>query len=84
MFNYKGESKMFGKNKNALLSTTLIVKVRKYKDQQPYFSLYDPPSMADDTKANEVVKKLNDLEQYNVQEIKEGWQMQYYALPMTL
>ena len=30
---------MFGKNKNALLTTTLIVQVRKYKDEQPYFSL---------------------------------------------
>ena len=84
MFNKKGESQMFGKNKDAILSTTLIVKVRKYKDQQPYFSLYNPPSMADKPKADEVVHKLNDLEQYNVQEIKEGWQTQYYTLPMTL
>ena len=75
---------MFGKNKNAILTTTLIVKVRKYKDQQPYFSLHNPPSMADETKANEVVSKLNDLEQYNVQEIKEGWQTEYYSVPMTL
>ena len=84
MFNNTGESKMFGKNKNAILSTTLIVKVRKYKDQQPYFTLYSPPSMADQNKANEVVSKLNDLEQYNVQEIKEGWQTEYYSVPMTL
>jgi len=84
MSNYKGESQMFGKDKNAILTTTLIVKVRKYKDNQPFFSLYDTPSMADQNKADEVVTKLNDLEQYNVQEIKEGWQTQYYALPMTL
>ena len=84
MFNNKGESKMFGKNKNAILTTTLIVKVRKYKDNQPFFSLYSPPSMADETKANEVVDKLNDLEKYNVQEIKEGWQTEYYSVPMTL
>ncbi len=85
MFNLnKGESKMFGEKKNAILTTTLIVKVRKYKNEQPYFSLYTPPSMADETKANEVVKKLNDLEQYNVQEIKEGWQTEYYSVPMTL
>ena len=70
MFNNTGESKMFGKNKNALLSTTLIVRVRKYKNEQPYFSLYSPPSMADETKANEVVKKLNDIEQYNQQQSK--------------
>ena len=29
---------MFGKNKNAILTTTLIVKVRKYKNNQPYLS----------------------------------------------
>ena len=75
---------MFGKDKNAILTTTLIVKVRKYKNEEPYFSLYNPPSMADDVKANEVVSKLNDLEQYNVQEIKEGWQTEYYSVPMTL
>ena len=84
MFNNKGESQMFGKNKNAILSTTLIVKVRKYKDQQPFFSLYNPPSMADKSKADEVVTKLNDLEQYNASEIKEGWQTEYYSVPMTL
>ena len=84
MFNNTGESQMFGKDKNAILTTTLIVKVRKYKDQQPYFTLYSPPSMADKNKANEVVTKLNDLEEYKTQEIKEGWQTQYYALPMTL
>mgnify|MGYP003154310777 CR=1 FL=1 len=75
---------MFGKDKNAILTTTLIVKVRKYKDNQPFFSLYDTPSMADQNKADEVVTKLNDLEQYNVQEIKEGWQTEYYSVPMTL
>ena len=82
--NNKGESQLFGEKKNAILTTTLIVKVRKYKNDQPYFTLYSPPSMADDKKANEVVKKLNDLEQYNVQEIKEGWQTEYYSVPMTL
>jgi hypothetical protein len=40
--------------------------------------------MADETKAKEVVKKLNELEQYKVDEIKKGWQTQYYTLPMTL
>jgi hypothetical protein len=75
---------MFGKNKNAILSTTLIVKVRKYREQPPNFSLYSPPSMADQNKADEVVDKLNDLEKYNLQDIKEGWQTQYYAVNMTL
>ena len=84
MFNQKGESQMFGEKKNAILTTALIVKVRKYKDQQPFFSLYNPPSMADQNKADEVVDKLNDLEKYNVQEIKEGWQTEYYSVPMTL
>ena len=75
---------MFGKDKHAILFTTLIVRVRKYKNQQPFFSLHNPPSMADETKAREVVEKLNDLEQYNVQDIKEGWQTEYYAVNMTL
>jgi len=75
---------MFGDKKNSILTTTLIVQVRKYKDEQPYFSLYSPPSMADETKAKEVVKKLNEVEQYKVDEIKKGWQVQYYTLPMTL
>ena len=75
---------MFGKDNNSILTTTLIVKVRKFKDNQPFFSLYDTPSMADQNKADEVVTKLNDLEQYNVQEIKEGWQTEYYSVPMTL
>ena len=75
---------MFGEKKNAILTTTLIVKVRKYKNEQPYFSLYSPPSMADETKAKEVVEKLNEVEQYKVDEIKKGWQTQYYTLPMTL
>ena len=75
---------MFGKNKNTILSTTLIVRVRKYKNQQPFFSLHNPPSMADETKAREVVEKLNDLEQYNVQDKKEGSQTEYYAVNMAL
>ena len=40
--------------------------------------------MADETKAREVVEKLNDLEQYNVQDKKEGWQTEYYAVNMAL
>jgi len=75
---------MFGKNKNAMLITTLIVKVRKYKDQQPRFSLHIPPSLADETKARELVEKLNDVEQYNTDDIKEGWQTEFYSVPMTL
>jgi len=75
---------MFGNNKNAILTTTLIVQVRKYKDEQPYFTLYSPPSMADETKAKEVVEKLNEVEQYKVEDIKKGWQIEYYCVPMTL
>ena len=56
---------MFGKNKNAILHTYLIVKVRKYEDQQPWFSLYSTPAIADQTKANETVEKLNALAELN-------------------
>ena len=75
---------MFGKNKSAILSTTLIVKVRKYKDQQPYFSLYTTPSMANEENARDVVEKLNAVEQYNTEDNKEGWQTEFYSVPMTL
>ena len=72
---------MFGINKKAILHTYLIVKVRKYKDQQPYFSLYSTPEIADETKAREAVEKLNSLAEL---EKKDGWQEEYYSVSMTL
>ena len=72
---------MFGKNKNAILYTHLIVKVRKYEDQQPWFSLYNTPAIADETKAREVVEKLNSLAELNKE---KGWQEEYYSVNMTL
>ena len=72
---------MFGKNKNAILYTHLIVKVRKYKDQEPYFSLYSVPAIADETKAKDTVEKLNSLAEL---ENKDGWQAQYYCQSITL
>ena len=72
---------MFGRNKNAILYTHLIVKVRKYKNEQPYFSFHSTPSMADETKAKETAKKLNELAELDKQ---ENWQEEYYSVPMTL
>ena len=72
---------MFGKNKNAILHTYLIVKVRKYEDQQPWFSLYSTPAIADQTKARDTVEKLNSLAEL---ENKDGWQEEYYSFPVTL
>ena len=72
---------MFGKNKKAILYTHLIVKVRKYEDQQPWFSLYNTPAIADETKAREVVEKLNSLAELNKE---KGWQEEYYSVNMTL
>jgi len=72
---------MFGKNKNSILYTYLIVKVRKYKDQQPYFSLYSTPAIADETKARDTVEKLNSLAEL---ESIDGWQEQYYCQSITL
>ena len=72
---------MFGKNKQAILHTYLIVKVRKYEDQQPYFSLYSVPAIADQTKAIETVEKLNSLAELNKE---EGWQEEYYCQSLTL
>jgi len=71
---------MFGISKNAILYTNLIVKVRKYKNEQPYFSLYSTPSMADETKAGETVEHLNKLADL---EKEENWQTEYYSVPMT-
>ena len=72
---------MFGKDKNSILYTHLIVKVRKYKNQQPYFSLYSVPAIADQTKAKDTVEKLNSLAELNKE---DGWQEEYYSVSMTL
>jgi|TARA_R110000764_G_C10701176_1_gene345280 hypothetical protein len=72
---------MFGKDKNAILYTHLIVKVRKYKNEQPYFSFHDMPSMADETKARLTVEKLNELADISPE---ENWQVQYYTVPLTM
>ena len=72
---------MFGKIKNTMLNTNLIVKVRKYENQKPYFSFHDQPAIADETKAQAVAEKLNELAKLDTE---EGWQVQYYSVPMTL
>ena len=72
---------MFGKDKNAILTTNLIVKVRKYQNEQPYFSLYSMPAIADETKARSTVEKLNELAKL---ENEDNWQTEYYSVPMTL
>ena len=72
---------MFGKDKNAILTTNLIVKVRKYENTEPYFCLYTVPAIADETKARESVEKLNSLAEL---EKKDGWQEEYYSVSMTL
>ena len=70
---------MFGKNKNAIVSTHLIIRVRKYMDQNPNF--YLESTVADDTKAISVVEKLNDLATLQKE---ENTQTQYYSVPITL
>ena len=72
---------MFGKNKQAILYTHLIVKVRKYKNEQPWFSFHNTPAMADETKASETVKKLNELAELDQE---QDWQVQYYTVPLTM
>ena len=72
---------MFGKDKKAVLFTHLIVKVRKYEDQEPYFSLYSTPAIADQAKARETVEKLNSLAELNKE---KGWQEEYYCQQLTL
>ena len=70
---------MFGKNKNAIMYTHLIIRVRKYMDQNPNFSLES--TVADDTKAISVVEKLNDLATLQKE---ENTQTQYYSVPIRL
>ena len=72
---------MVGKKKNTILHTYLIVKVRKYEDQQPWFSLYSVPAIADQTKAMDTVEKLNALAELNKE---KGWQIEYYSQVITL
>ena len=72
---------MFGRNKDVDLVTNLIVKVRKYKNEQPYFSFHNMPAIADETKARLTVEKLNELAKINQE---ENWQTEYYSVPLTL
>ena len=70
---------IFGKDKNAIVYTHLIIRVRKYYDQNPSFYLEN--TIADDTKANSVVEKLNDIATLQKEEnVKE----QYYSVSITL
>ena len=70
---------MFGKDKNAIMYTHLIVKVRKFESQSPYF--YLETTIADEKKATEVIEKLNDLATLQKE---EKTQVQYYSVPITL
>ena len=70
---------MFGKNKNAIMYTHLIIRVRKYMDQSPNF--YLESTVADDTKAQSVVDKLNDLATLQKE---ENTKVQYYSVSITL
>jgi len=73
------ETNMFGKNKNAIVSTHLIVRVRKYYEQPPNF--YLESTVADSAKAQSVVEKLNDLATLQKEENTE---MKYYSVQITL
>ena len=72
---------MFGKDKNAILYTHLIVKVRKYKNEQPWFSLHNTPAIADETKARLTAEKLNELAKLDPE---QDWQVEFYSVSMTL
>jgi len=72
---------MFGKEKNSILYTHLIVKVRKYKNDNPYFSFHEMPAIADETKARLTVEKLNELADLSTE---KDWQTQYYTVPLTM
>ena len=70
---------MFGKKENSIVSTHLIIKVRKYHNLKPSFYLEN--TVADDIKAQSVVDKLNDIAEIQKEEnVKE----QYYSVQITL
>ena len=70
---------MFGKKENSIVSTHLIVKVRKYHNLKPSF--YLESTIADFDEANSVVSKLNDIAEIQKEEnVKE----QYYSVQITL
>ena len=73
---------MFGKNINVDLVTNLIVRVRKYKNEQPYFSFHSIPAIADTANAIATAEKLNELVKLEPQE--KNWQTEYYSVPLTL
>ena len=73
---------MFGTNKKALLTTNLIVKVRKYKNDQPWFSFHNTPAIANEENARATAQKLNELVKLEPQE--KDWQTEYYSVPITL
>jgi len=73
---------MFGTNKKALLTTNLIVKVRKYKNDQPWFSFHNTPAIANEENARATAEKLNELVKLEPQE--KDWQTEYYSVPITL
>ena len=73
---------MFGKNKNVDLVTNLIVRVRKYKNEQPYFSFHSIPAIADKENAIATAEKLNEVVKLEPQE--KNWQTEYYSVPLTL
>jgi|TARA_Y100000294_G_C8540913_1_gene331126 hypothetical protein len=70
---------MWGKNLNA--RTNLIVRVRKYKNEKPYFSLHINPAIADETKARLTAEKLNELAEIDK---VDNWQEQFYSVPLTM
>ena len=73
---------MFGTDKKALLTTNLIVKVRKYKNDQPWFSFHNTPAIANEENARATAQKLNELVKLEPQE--KDWQTEYYSVPITL
>ena len=70
---------MFGKKENSIVSTHLIVKVRKYHNLKPSF--YLESTIADFDEANSVVSKLNDIAEIQKE---DNVQEQYYSVQITL
>ena len=70
---------MFGKKENSIVSTHLIIKVRKYHNLKPSF--YLDSTIADFDEANSVVSKLNDIAEIQKE---DNVQEQYYSVHFNL
>jgi len=73
---------VFAKNKNASCFTNLIIKVKQYDGGSPLF--YLEKVINDNTKAQTLIEKLNDIAEIGDDTDNEkGWTTQYFTSSLT-